>query len=355
MWEQAPICGIDSSILSKVLNGKRSFTPHQLSVFCKVLKIKQGNRDFLFYCFHKDQCSKSGVEFNTPFITPSGTHLFVEGLMHQANNMFNDGKWKELHGLSEVLAAYLQEHASITYQQNPEDPLITAYQRAMYLYAKSVFGTTSQDKIVKKMRTIVQAIKQYPNSTSTQLIPGYTAAFRSSAYRILGVFPSPRNATFNPKTAALSGRYAAKAVSLLPSTDLEYIFALRDVIDSSIGLGERETFLNYLKTAKQAIFRSDNNALGYLHLATTLGKGIATFGLGDPFTIKLRAERHFNRTLAGTKLLELSNLKTELEIYVALKTKKDSHIERKIQKASTLADEESVRHKAIITRLAEQL
>jgi hypothetical protein len=355
MWEQAPSCGIDASILSKVLNGKRAFTPHQLSVFCTVLGIQQGDREYLFYCLHKDQCLKSGADFGTPFIAPSGTHSFVEGLMRQADVLFEAGKWKDLYDLCEVIRAYLQDHVAIIYQHDPEDPLVAVYQTVMYLYAKSAIVTSSQGAIVSKIGATARAFKRYPNSASAHLIPGYVAALKAAAYRVLGVFPSPRTVSFDPETAILSGKYAAEAIRILPPLNLEYFEALRSATDSAINLGKQEMFLGYTKIAKREIFRPGAHALGSLQLTATVGKGMAVFGIGDPFALRIQAERHFERTFTGARFLELSDIKTELEIYIALRSKRDRHIEQRVQRALNLADEESVRYRAIITRLAEQL
>ncbi len=355
MWERAPSCGIDASILSKVVNGKRAFTPQQLSVFCQALNINHADREYLFYCLYKDQCLKRGVEVGIPFVASAGTQVLIEGLMQQADSLFEAGKWKDVYNLSDMMRAYLQAHTAVTYQHSPDDPLIAAYQKVMYLYAKSVIVTTSPDTIARKMRATAVAFKQYPNTASAPLIPGYIASFKAAAYRVLGVYPTANNLCFNPRTAALSGAYAAQAITTLPPTHLEYLYALRYATDSAIDLRQQDLFLDYTKIAKQVLFRPDAHPLGCLQLAATIGKGMAVFRLGDPFALKEKVERYFDRTFAGAKFLEISDLKTELEIYIALKSKKDRYIEQKIQRALTLADEESVRYRAIITRLAEQL
>jgi len=356
MWEQSEFCGIDASILSKVLSGKRLFTPLQLNVFCKVLNIKHGDREYLFYCLHKDQYLKNGIVPNTPFVPSSGTHLFIKTLMHQADSLFRAGKWKDLYDLSGIMRSYLYEYVSTMYPHTPEDPLITTYQKVLYLRARSMTSIAPQDTIMKETRAVIRALRHYPNKTFAHLTPGYVASLEAYAYRVLGLFPTPRNATFDPKTAAMSRRCAAKALEVLPPTDFEYVGSLRNVIDSSIALGERDAFLYYSKIAKRIVsIQPKANFLNAMQLAVTVGKGMAVFKIGDPFVLKEKTEKYFNRTLAGTKIFELSILKTELEIYIALGSTKDSLIKQKIQRALTLADEESPRFRVAIIRLAEQL
>lgn len=137
IWEESSTCGLDASILSKVINGKRLFTPRQLSIFCKVLNIKNRDREFLFYCLHKDQSIKSGVVFDTPFIPSSGTYRFIEALMHKLDDLFTRGKWRDVYHLSSILEAYLHEYFCGIYPNNPEDALVATYQKTLYLQTKA--------------------------------------------------------------------------------------------------------------------------------------------------------------------------------------------------------------------------
>ena len=47
MWDRLGYKGIDPSVLSRVLKGERLFTPNQLKVFCKVLKLSKTDRQEL--------------------------------------------------------------------------------------------------------------------------------------------------------------------------------------------------------------------------------------------------------------------------------------------------------------------
>jgi len=137
MWEESSSCGLDASILSKVINGKRLFTPRQLSIFCKILNIKNKDREFLFYCLHKDQSLKDGVSFDIPFIPSSGTYRFIEALMHKLDDLFARGKWKDAYHLSSILEAYLHEYVCVIYPKNPEAALVAIYPKTLYLRARA--------------------------------------------------------------------------------------------------------------------------------------------------------------------------------------------------------------------------
>jgi len=60
MWENLEGREIDSSVLSKVINGKRLFSFKQLRIFCDLLKLPQFERNHLFKSLSKDLLSKFG-------------------------------------------------------------------------------------------------------------------------------------------------------------------------------------------------------------------------------------------------------------------------------------------------------
>ncbi|MEK7458630.1 MAG: hypothetical protein AAB612_04095, partial [Patescibacteria group bacterium] len=50
MWQELNYSKIDPSVLSRVMQGKRLFTPEQLFVFCKILHLSHTEIEYLFYC-----------------------------------------------------------------------------------------------------------------------------------------------------------------------------------------------------------------------------------------------------------------------------------------------------------------
>lgn len=356
MWEVSNVCGVDSSVLSKVLNGKRLFTPYQLQVFCRTLRLTQGEREYLFYCLSKDQALKSGVRLRAPFALGCATHECIEGLRHEMDVLFQAGKWKDVYDLSGIIEPYLHDYAAVLYNRDPEDTLITAYQHVLYLRAKSAGGVQTQAAIMRETRILTSKFRHYRNSAFAQLTDGYVYSFWANAYRILGLFPSPLNAAMNRRWTVLAGRSAAKALQLLPCTNSEYVFALRNVLDSAIMLGDKKAFLCHFKIAERILpQQTPDTFLSSMQLANTASKGMAVFALDNPFVLKERMVRHFGRDLAGARIHELSELKTELEMYVALNVRKDFLVKQKIQRAYMLASEESERYKLVIDWLAAQL
>jgi hypothetical protein len=356
MWEESGFCSMDGSVLSKVLSGKRLFTPQQLNSFCNVLNITGSDREYLFYCLHRDYCRRNGIVLAEPFVAAVGTHAFIDALMQQAEALLWSGKWRDLYELSSLLESYLREHLRTVYQHNPEDPLVTTYHKAVCLRARSLLSIAPQATVRHEMRAVIAALRRYPNKAFAHLTPNYIASFEASAHRVLGLFPSPLNASFNRQRAIKSRQCAIYAMQALPPTDVEYLASLRNVADSSIALNERGAFLDAARLAEQVLLKQPTeHFLGAMNIAATVAKGLAVFNAGEPLLLKERVQKHFGKTLASSRIFELSELKTELETHVALRSAKTRQIEQKIQRALTLAQEESVRYTGVILQLSEQL
>lgn len=62
MWELLDFSEIDHSVLSKVIHGERLFTFKQLSVFCKIMKLSQVQRNILFEALINDKMANDGID-----------------------------------------------------------------------------------------------------------------------------------------------------------------------------------------------------------------------------------------------------------------------------------------------------
>ncbi|KKR66792.1 MAG: hypothetical protein UU09_C0046G0018 [Microgenomates group bacterium GW2011_GWA2_40_6] len=63
MWENLGFKGIDPSVVSRVINGKRLFTIAQLRVFCQILDLPQDQRNILFLALSDDVIWRFGAAF----------------------------------------------------------------------------------------------------------------------------------------------------------------------------------------------------------------------------------------------------------------------------------------------------
>jgi len=68
MWQELNYSKIDPSVLSRVMQGKRLFTPEQLFVFCKILHLSQTEIEYLFYCLSLDHWQRDKVAIDHIFL-----------------------------------------------------------------------------------------------------------------------------------------------------------------------------------------------------------------------------------------------------------------------------------------------
>lgn len=64
MWEKLQFSEIDSSVLSKVINGNRLFTFRQLRVFCDLLDLNRNQRKVVFEALIKDKLGEFNLDNN---------------------------------------------------------------------------------------------------------------------------------------------------------------------------------------------------------------------------------------------------------------------------------------------------
>ena len=61
MWERLSYSAIDPSALSRVLAGKRTFTPRQLEVFCQILCLTPHQTESLHEVLHQEINLRFGI------------------------------------------------------------------------------------------------------------------------------------------------------------------------------------------------------------------------------------------------------------------------------------------------------
>lgn len=73
LWQELEFSEIDTSVVSRVLQGKRLFSPKQLHTFCKIVSIQGAEKLDLFSRLAKDVLSRAGM--NSMHIGIEHTHL----------------------------------------------------------------------------------------------------------------------------------------------------------------------------------------------------------------------------------------------------------------------------------------
>lgn len=84
MWQELGYTKIDPSVLSRVLSGKRVFTPQQLLILCNVLNLKHVEMEYLFHCLTLDHWEREGVSIKQVFLPTQGIVELLEAYIQEA-------------------------------------------------------------------------------------------------------------------------------------------------------------------------------------------------------------------------------------------------------------------------------
>lgn len=108
LWDEAHFAGFDSSTLSRVLKGKRLFTPTQLHLFCNSLSIKLSEEEYLFYCLNQDMNSKKGIKIDNLFVGSQELLSLITKLEKEFFYLSKIGKTDELERLVNITQPFIR-------------------------------------------------------------------------------------------------------------------------------------------------------------------------------------------------------------------------------------------------------
>jgi hypothetical protein len=351
MWEISNFHGIDSSIVSKVLSGKRLFTPSQLKIFCELLRIKKTEKEYLFYCLNQDYNIKHGVTLQTLFAPSPSTLHFLESIKEEAEKLSSSGKCYQLYSLTSLLEDYLENLLNKSTDARSSNKLNILYRQALYLKGRAIGGISTPASIIKEINLLARKLDWLNRNQKEASILADSYALQANACYVKGAYSD-----FAKKIYFKSAIYnATEAIKMSSVNDLQYLFPLRTLIASAIELDDKETFVRVFSHAKRILLtQPQNNFPNSLHLAGTLAKGIAKYHLGDPFRLKEEVKRYFRQDLNNCELYEISELKMFLETLQLLRSKSDKQGQQLVKKALLIGDKVSyLRHKQAILAINE--
>ncbi len=107
IWDTANYGNFDASILSRVLKGRRLFTPCQLHIFCKTLQINPSEEEYLFYCLNQDMNSKKGFKIDNLFVSSHQLLDLISNLEKEFFYLREAGKNDELERLTKITQPFI--------------------------------------------------------------------------------------------------------------------------------------------------------------------------------------------------------------------------------------------------------
>ncbi len=86
MWEELGQRQIDPSVISRVLQGNRLFTPQQVRAFCTILHLSSEDQAYLLHCIAQDHCLRDGVTYPAFYASSQEIATLLNGLMKNAQH-----------------------------------------------------------------------------------------------------------------------------------------------------------------------------------------------------------------------------------------------------------------------------
>ncbi|MBI2051488.1 hypothetical protein HYT33_01870 [Candidatus Roizmanbacteria bacterium] len=353
MWERLGYRGIDASVVSRVLNGVRLFTPRQLEVFCEVLALPEREKEKLEYALYLDQVKKYGVSLPLSSQINYDILDLFDSLLDKALDYRLKGKNDDQESIANITHTYIQKSLHIVKKASLRKKLLEQLGTVLFLKGNALGATGLPNVIVDEAVKIVSQLITIAKQNKNPVYEAYGNIILAGAYYVAG------NYSYSFRAKSLYGRsinQAQRAFQLLPDSNHEKLFALRNIIACMIYLRDKQDFINLKKTALNQLPQTNpTHFLNGLNLFNIISEGVAIFHLSDPLKIKELASKHFNAGLEGRRIHEVSEVRSDLEMSIAIKTKDKSYLTTKVERALQIAKEENyVRHYKHINKLASQ-
>ncbi len=354
MWERLDFAEVDASVLSRVLRGERLFTPRQLDIFCSILFLDQSKREYLFFCLHRDRCLEYGVSFDTVFLPSLNIHDLFLQLMQSTTRLFYEGKFNDVKNTTSIIVPHLEQLMRQT-TDKVADKFMDLLIHALYLHGRALGGQTLSEDAMLHINPIAKKLESFSGITHTKNYNGYFHMLLAS------IFYVATNYAMFPKSIKMRKLYqeaikhAQQAFSLLDNDQPEKLFGLRTLIMCSASLHDRTNFESYRSITYKDTCMKEIPPQYYVmgaHVYHAIARGEALFGLSTATTTFQQATTRFGNCMKGKHVFEVADIRSELEMLVALKSKDKKYIKKRAEQGLMLAEElHSLRHVQNINKL----
>ncbi len=353
MWEKMGYQGIDSSSLSRILAGERLFTAPQLEAFCESLGLAQQDiydlREGLYY----SRLHKFGHLLEN--FRPSYDALdFIDSLIKIAHIFLKKGKYHEANDIVVPLENYLGDKISAMYSPVLQTKALEQLSTIVYIKGKGEIATSSSSIVLKRISLIVRKLRGILLATKNSLHEIRINNLLTHGYYIAGGYINSSEKDGLYKKAVSAGY---KAFKELPYSDIDKLLTMRVIAVSTIYLRDRQNFSKIKEEMSRVMNRFPAESYFYgTYLYNAIVRGMLIFKFPESLKIEGLAKKHFHKSIVGSHLNELSDIRHELETYLAIKMENKYNIAIKIDRGLQIAGEENYpRHQKSIEKLAQKL
>lgn len=349
MWENLDYKQIDSSVLSRVLQGERLFNGKQLEIFCKILNIQKHDKEYLFSCLSEDYNKKKGFSLYNSSISPSLGYEITRNLVESSFQTLSEGNLDQLINKCDITQTFI-DSIQVKSENSYKKRFVELYAATLYLKGRVTECLSLPQTVVKQTLEISNQLIKMGEANKNITIKAYGYILLANAYYLAGGY-SYSNSKYRFYQKAIS--IGMKILNELDDDNNEKLYILRVVAASSIYTKDKETMTHIVNKTKNIIpMQPLSNKAGAIHLCTTLTKGLAYFNDSDPFSIKESAIKYFHDDLTNKGIYEVSSIKEEIDTLLALKTKESNYIKDRLKRGISIADKNNyIRHTAYFNKI----
>lgn len=349
IWEKLGYKAIDSSVLSRVISGERLFTVSQLNTFCDVLQLTKEDRDFLNHSLSLDYLARYGIDLDSNYLPINDFVDLFDQYITKATNDLNKGRYNEILNFLYPIQQKIQSLITKVRSETLRDKLLNQLGNILYLNGFVISSFESPNTSVMKTKPLAKRLFSIASMTKNGLLNSYGYGILANTYYASG------NYLKNSKSRTLyllSILSAKKSYLNIPYSNRERLMVNSIHLLNLAYLGEKDSF-NKLKSEALENYNRlfDKDYLLGLNLFSKLARGVAHLNLGDPFKIKQQF-----KNLDEGNIFEVSDVRSDLEIYAILKIKGDRNLRLRTKRALRIAQEQnSTRHIKGIKRFYRKL
>lgn len=340
MWEKLGFREIDASVVSRVLGGERLFTPSQLDVFCRLLKVSAPDREQLFYALHLDQCAVYGVELEETFFTKNDVIEFVEKIVDDTSDLLFKGKVQDILRVSSLIVDHLHNLLSHTNDPARRKKLIRLLGTSLHLKGRALGGIVLPKDTLKTLLPIYQELLLLARESNDRLLYAYAYTTYSSAHCISAGESFSKKHRNVYLRAIRSGK---KAFAAYPDNEQDKFFALWTLISSYMFMQDKSSFYAISRDPEILRFISDprpNNLVQGTHIYHMIARGEAYFGDTHASHTHQIPLKKYGNVMKGMRIQEVANIKTELEMLLSLKVHEEDYMLKRVKRGFEIAREE---------------
>lgn len=340
MWQRLDFHGMDASVLSRVLKGKRLFTTKQLQVFCELLSLNKSEVSKLYQALERDYLNRYGLSLTSPIPSLDFTNILSWQVkkIHQARET---GQLALTLQWSEELIDFLDKLARSDNRLSVKEKLSSLlgdllYEQGfasgcIYLPQKNLLTISP---IVKRMLEIAKTVRSPLLAAKAYVILGF-AHYSFGKYSFARKYHNFYQQSLNVTKKALATDTISDEIKLI---------CYRYLALNSTYLQDRSLFTSAQNSIRDTIHRQSHK--GYFSYTPraldSIARGQAYFGLGNPLKTLEESKLYEQKISWRDPLREAASIRNELEILKKLRIKNTAHISKHVARGLFLSQEYNI-------------